>query len=69
MASSMVSSQALATIGSLLSIDEIIPRRKVFVIEFDCRSFVGGEGREGGIGGGRLRGGELAGGGFAVLKL
>ena len=69
MASRMVSSQALATIGSLLSIDEIIPLRKVFVIEFDCRSFVGGEGSDGGVDGGRLRGGELAGGGFVVLKL
>ena len=49
--------------------DEMIPLRKVFVIEFDCRSFVGGEGREGGIGGRRLRGGELAGDGFVVLKL
>ncbi len=49
--------------------EEIIPLRKVLVIEFDCKSFVGGDGREGGIGGGRLRGGELAGGGFVVLKL
>ena len=61
MASRMVSSQALATIGSLLSMDERIPLKKVFVMELVCRSLVGGDGRDGGDG--KFAGGDLAGGG------
>jgi hypothetical protein len=41
--------------------DDKIPLRKVLVIELVWRSFVGGDGRDGGEG--KFAGGDLAGGG------
>ena len=71
-ASRRVSSQALATTGSLLSMEERMPRKNVFVNELDFASMVDGDTGNGGpgimamvgpvwgmiIGGDRCRGGE-----------